>query len=90
MTDMQPIGIETRLRIRDNVFSLEACEEEGMMDFLMEERDWDARKDEEYVADHCLAMLDLDELEYLAKRILDAVAYERQRLDNMTPQPMPR
>ena len=85
---MQPIGIETRLRIRDNVFSLEACEEEGMMDFLMEEKDID-RKGKEYVCNHCLAVLDLDELEYLAKRILDAVAYERQRLENMTPQPRP-
>lgn len=82
---MRPIGIETRIRIRDIVFDIDAAEEDGLMDFLMEEMDYDARKGEEFVADHCFACLDLDELEYLAHRILDAVAFQRQRLDNMTP-----
>lgn len=82
---MRPIGIETRIRIRDIVFDIDAAEEDGLMDILMEEMDYDARNGEEFVADHCLACLDLDELEYLAHRILDAVAFQRQRLDNMTP-----
>lgn len=82
---MRPIGIETRIRIRDIVFSIDAAEEDGLMDILLEEMDFDARNDEEYVADHCLACLDLDELEYLAHRILDAVAFQRERLDNNTP-----
>ena len=82
---MRPIGIETRIRIRDIVFDIDAAEEDGLMDLLMEEMDFDARKGEEFVADHCLACLDLDELEYLAHRILDAVAFQRERLDNNTP-----
>ena len=82
---MRPIGIETRIRIRDIVFDIDAAEEDGLMDFLMEEMDYDARKGEEFVSDHCLACLNLDELEYLAHRILDAVAFQRQRIDNNTP-----
>ena len=81
----RPIGIETRIRIRDIVFDIDAAEEDGLMDFLMEEEDYDARKGEEFVLNHCLACLNLDELEYLAHRILDAVAFQRQRIDNNTP-----
>ena len=82
---MRPIGIRTTIRVRDIVFDIDAAEEDGLMDFLMEEWDWDARKNEDYVANHCLATLTTDEVEYLAKRMLDAVAYERQRLDDMIP-----
>ena len=81
----RPIGIETRIRIRDIVFDIDAAEEDGLMDFLMEEMDYDVQNHEEYVSNHCLACLDLDELEYLAHRILDAVAFQRQRIDNNTP-----
>lgn len=76
------MGVETRIRIRDIVFDIDAAEEDGLMDVLMEEMDFDARKDEEYVADHCLGTFSPDELEYIAHRILDAVAFERQRLTN--------
>ena len=79
---MRPMGVETRIRIRDIVFDIDAAEEDGLMDVLMEEMDFDARKDEEYVADHCLGTFSPDELEYIAHRILDAVAFERQRLTN--------
>ena len=82
---MRPMGIETRIRIRDIVFDIDAAEEDGLMDILMEEMDFDVNNHEEYVADHCLGTFTPDELEYIAHRILDAVAFERQRLDNMTP-----
>ena len=79
---MRPMGIETRIRIRDIVFDIDAAEEDGLMDILIEEMDFDVSKDEEYVADHCLGTFTPDELEYIAHRILDAVAFERQRLTN--------
>lgn len=51
--------------------------EQGLMDFNIEEMDTDRNK-EEYVCRSCEGMFTPDELEYLANRMLDAVAYYKQ------------
>mgnify|MGYP007069975161 CR=1 FL=1 len=61
-------------------FSLEPSEEDDFyMDLLVTKR---SSGDEE---DEVLAMLTLPEIKYLAHRMLDAVAYQRERLDDKTP-----
>lgn len=71
--------LSTQVRFGDNVFLIYADDEEGLVDFSFKEMDMDMRNHEEYVANHCIATLNPDELEYLAKRMLDAVEYHRKQ-----------
>lgn len=70
----------TQVRFGDYCFYVGAAEgtddADNLMDLLMEERDID-RNNEEYVDCSCLAVLTTEEVEYLANRMLDAVAYQR-------------
>ena len=69
----------TKVRFGDYCFHICSAEEDGLMELCMEEWDYDAHKEENYIADHCLATLSPDEVEYLAHRLLDAVAYQRKQ-----------
>ena len=60
--------------------SVEPDEEDGVMELFGEYRNSDGEVENYYAA-----YLTLDEMEYLAKRILDAVALERKRLEKEKP-----
>jgi hypothetical protein len=66
--------IKTSVKIRDSYFSVEPDENEGIMEFFVEKRLSDNEED----ISSAYALLTPDELEYLAKRILDAVDYYRK------------
>ena len=85
---MEEKNLTTMVRIGDVCFYIsdDGVEDDYHLDFLMEERDFDERKQEEYIYSHCLATLTPDELEYLARRMLDAVKYKRVLIENNTPQ----
>lgn len=71
--------ITTDIRIYDYCFHIGKAEEDGLMDFLMEEKDYDVEKHEEFIGNYCLATLTPEEVEYIAKRMLDAVEYMRRQ-----------
>lgn len=58
-------------------FSFQPEEEEGKMEFFVERRDRYEGKDEEEI-EYVLATFTLDEAEYIARRMLDAVAFQRK------------
>ena len=59
-------------------FSFQPEEEEGKMEFFVERRDRYEGKDEEEI-EYVLATFTLDEAEYIARRMLDAVALQRKQ-----------
>lgn len=70
--------MKTTVSIGDYHFHIDNDpEEEGLMEFHMEEMDYDSRKDEEYVGNYCFALLTPEQLEYIANRILDAVKFKK-------------
>lgn len=74
--------VKTSLFIDGTRFSVEPDEEVGTMEFFAEQRDSNGE-----VENYIVATLTLDEMEYLAKSILDAVKFERNRIDNRVCRP---
>lgn len=58
-------------------FSFEPEEEDGKMEFFVERRDKNGDNGEEEI-NYVLATFTLDEAEYIARRMLDAVAFQRK------------
>ena len=63
-------------------FSFQPEEEEGKMEFFVERRDRYEGKEEEEI-EYVLATFTLDEAEYIARRMLDAVAFSSVKKRNM-------
>lgn len=59
-------------------FSFEPEEEDGKMEFFVERRDRNGDNEEEEI-NYVLATFSLDEAEYIARRMLDAVAFQRKQ-----------
>lgn len=66
--------VKTSMKFGNYYFSVEPDENDGLMDFFVESRYSDNAEDISYVD----SVLTPDELEYLAKRILDAVDFYRK------------
>ena len=68
--------IRTQVVMGGTRFSVEPDEDVGTMEFFAEQRDSNGE-----VENYIVTTLTLDEMEYLAKRILDAVDFERKHLN---------
>ena len=60
-------------------FSFEPEEQKGMMEFFVERRDSRIGENEEEEINYVVASFTLDEIEYIARRMLDAVAFQRKQ-----------
>lgn len=78
---MSEQGIKTTVRIGDMCFNINpSADEKGLIEFNVEEMDID-RNNEEYVCNSFYGTFSPDEIEYLANRMLDSVAYFKQTYD---------